>query len=65
MKYRYAFGDLLVLPLQDGERKWKFDVCNEVGFYFSDDDMTKDAAYIYLPFHHQLISRAGTPPVVW
>jgi len=63
VKYRYAFGDLLVFPLQDGERKWKFDVRNEVGFYFGDDEMTKDAAYIYLPFHHQLVSRAGAERV--
>ena len=63
VKYRYAFGDLLVFPLQDGERKWKFDVRNEVGFYFGDDDMTKDAAYIYLPFHHHLVSRAGAERV--
>jgi hypothetical protein len=32
VKYRYVFGDLLVFPLQEGERKWKFDVRNEVGF---------------------------------
>ena len=63
VKYRYAFGDLLVFPLQEGERKWKFDVRNEVGFYFGDDDMTKDAAFIYLPFHHQLVSRAGAERV--
>ena len=30
VKYRYVFGDLLVFPLQEGERKWKFDVRNEV-----------------------------------
>ena len=63
VKYHYAFGDLLVFPLQDGERKWKFDIRNEVGFYFGDDEMTKDAAYIYLPFHHQLVSRAGAERV--
>ena len=54
----------------------EFDVRNEVGFYFGDDNMTKDAALIYVPFHHQLVSRAGaervdvselttTPPMVW
>ena len=63
VKYRYAFSDLLVFPLQDGERKWKFDVRNEVGFYFGDDTLTKDAVYIYLPFHHQLVSRAGAERV--
>ena len=52
VKHRYASGDPLVFPFKDGERKWKFDVYNEVGFNFGDDYMTKDAAFIYLPFHH-------------
>ena len=41
----------------------KFDVRNEAGFYFGDDNMAKDAALIYLPFHHQLVSRAGAERV--
>ena len=46
VKYRYAFGDLLLLFLfQNGERKWKFDVRNEVGFFCYDDELRDFGGY--------------------
>ena len=56
-QYRFAFGDVLCYSLEKGERKWKFDLKNEVGFYFGEERGMKGSAWIYRPFFHDLINR--------
>ena len=46
-QYHFAFGDLLCFPLQDHERKWKFDVKNDIGFYVGDEDSTKVLTHLH------------------
>ena len=59
VSYRFAFGDLLVYPLEKHERKGKLDVKNDVGFYFGDHPQTKDSVWLYLPYYHHMLPRAG------
>jgi hypothetical protein len=51
--------DLLCFPLQDHERKWKFDVKNDIGFYVGDEDSTKGGSLIYIPYTHKVLTRGG------
>ena len=56
-KYRFAFGDLVCFPLEEHERKWKFDTRNEIGFYVGDQPTSKGAAMVYQPYHHSILVR--------
>ena len=58
-QYRFAFGDLLCSTLQDHERKWKFDVKNDIGFYVGDEDSPKGGSLIYMPYTHKVLTRGG------
>ena len=56
-KYRFAFGDLVCFPLEEHERKWKFDTRNEIGFYVGDQTTSKGAAMVYQPYQHSILVR--------
>ena len=56
-QYRFAFGDVVSYSLEKSERKWKFDLKNEVGFYFGDHKGMKGGVCIYRPFVHDFVHR--------
>ena len=59
VSYRFAFGDLLIYPLEKHERHGKLDVKNDVGFYFDDHPEMKDGVWMYMPYYHYMLPRAG------
>ena len=59
VSYRFAFGDLLIYPLKKHERHGKLDVKNDFGFYFGDHPEMKDGVWMYMPYYHYMLPRAG------
>lgn len=57
-RYRYAFGDLVTFGVPKKDRKWKFDVRNDVGFFLGDEDGVKGSCRIYRPYEHKVTVRA-------
>ena len=58
-QYRFVFGDLLCLLLQDHERLWKFDVKKYIGFYAGDEDSVKGGSVINMPYTHNFLTRGN------
>ena len=56
-QYRFAFGDVVCYSLEKKDRKWKFDLKNEVGFYFGDEKGVKGGVRLYRPFSHDIVMR--------
>ena len=48
VSYRFAFGDLIIYPLEKHERHGKLDVKNDIGFYFGDNPEMKDCVWMYM-----------------
>lgn len=46
-QYRYVYGDILCFPLPDNEKRWAFDVKNEVGLYTGDQEGIKGGVLAY------------------
>ena len=59
MSYRFAFGGLIIYPFEKHERHGKLDVKNDVGFYFGDHPEMKDGVWMYMPYFHYMLPRAG------
>ena len=59
--FRFAFGDILVFPLEKGIEYKKFSLKNDVGFYMGDD--TSDSVYVYRAYYHDIQSRPGAARV--
>ena len=59
VSYRFTFGDLIIYPLEKHERHGKIDVKNDVGFYFGDHPEMKDGVWMYMPYFHYMLPRAG------
>ena len=57
-RYRYSFGDLVTFGIPKKDRKWKFDVRNDVGFFLGDEDGVKGSCRIYRPYEHKVTVRA-------
>ena len=55
-QYRFAFGDVVCYILEKKDRKWKFDLKNEVGFYFGDEKGVKGGVRLYRPYSHSMTS---------
>jgi hypothetical protein len=47
-QYRFAFGDIVVYPLEKGIEYKKFSLKNDVRFYMGDD--TSDSVHVYRSF---------------
>jgi hypothetical protein len=58
---RFAFGDIIVYPLEKGLEYKKFSLKNDVGFYMGDD--TSDSVHVYRAYHHDIVQRPGAARV--
>jgi len=57
-QYRFAFGDLVCYSLDKAtERKFKFSVKNDIGFYLGDEKGMKGGCIVYKPYEHKIIVR--------
>jgi len=58
-QFRYVYGDILCFPLPDNEKRWAFDVKNEVGLYTGDENGVKGGVLVYQPFQHSIVLRGS------
>lgn len=58
-QFRYVYGDIICFPLPDNERRWAFDVKNEVGLYTGDQHGVKGGVLVYQPYQHSIVLRGG------
>jgi hypothetical protein len=59
--FRFAFGDIVVYPLEKGIEYKKFSLKNDVGFYMGDD--SSDSVHVYRAYYHDIISKPGAARV--
>lgn len=58
-QFRYVYGDILCFPLPDNEKRWAFDVKNEVGLYTGDEEGVKGGVLVYQPYQHSIVLRGS------
>ena len=56
-QYRFAYGDIVCYPLNEKERRWKFDTKNELGFYLGDKKGMNGGCHVYQPYRHKILTR--------
>lgn len=59
-QFRYVYGDIVCFPLPDHEKRWAFDVKNEVGLYTGDEKGIKGGVSVYQPYQHSIVLRGST-----
>jgi len=58
-QFRYVYGDIICFPLPDSERRWAFDVKNEIGLYTGDENGVKGGVLAYQPYQHSIVLRGS------
>jgi hypothetical protein len=57
--FSFAFGDVVRVNLPVSDRKWKFDVRNDIGIYVGQPRHSVESNIIYWPYSHTVTERTG------